>query len=94
MAAETTDILSLPFIMPSQAQKHVTHNEALKTLDAVVQLFRLRHRRLPAPVGRGGRTMDRRAGARRRFRRPSGRDRGLARRRVGLRPAPARLDGI
>jgi hypothetical protein len=38
MAAETTDILSLPFIMPSQAQKHVTHNEALETLDAVVQL--------------------------------------------------------
>lgn len=33
-----TDNLSLPFIMPSQAQKHVTHNEALLALDAVVQL--------------------------------------------------------
>jgi hypothetical protein len=38
MAAETSVILSLPFIMPSQVQKHVTHNEALETLDAVVQL--------------------------------------------------------
>lgn len=36
-----TDIsanLSLPYILPAQAQKHVTHNEALKVLDAVVQL--------------------------------------------------------
>ena len=30
--------LSLPYIMPSQAQKHVTHNEAIRTLDALVQL--------------------------------------------------------
>ncbi|WP_166418793.1 DUF2793 domain-containing protein [Cochlodiniinecator piscidefendens] len=30
--------LSLPFIQPSQAQKHVTHNEALQKLDALVQL--------------------------------------------------------
>ncbi len=30
--------LSLPYILPSQAQKHVTHNEALAILDAVVQL--------------------------------------------------------
>ncbi|WP_136635901.1 DUF2793 domain-containing protein [Pseudooceanicola onchidii] len=30
--------LSLPFILPSQAQKHVTHNEALLLLDALVQL--------------------------------------------------------
>lgn len=33
-----TDNLSLPFILPSQAQKHVTHNEALLKLDAIVQL--------------------------------------------------------
>lgn len=33
-----SDNLSLPFIQPSQAQKHVTHNEALQRLDAVVQL--------------------------------------------------------
>ncbi|MEI4232047.1 DUF2793 domain-containing protein [Roseovarius sp. D22-M7] len=30
--------LALPFIQPSQAQKHVTHNEALALLDLVVQL--------------------------------------------------------
>lgn len=30
--------LSLPYLMPSQAQKHVTHNEALRRLDALVQL--------------------------------------------------------
>lgn len=31
-------ILSLPLIQPSQAQKHVTHNEALRVLDMLVQL--------------------------------------------------------
>lgn len=31
-------ILSLPYIQPSQAQKHVTHNEALHMLDMMVQL--------------------------------------------------------
>jgi hypothetical protein len=35
---ETTENLSLPYLMPSQAQKHVTHNEALRALDALVQL--------------------------------------------------------
>ena len=30
--------LSLPYLMPSQAQKHVTHNEALLRLDLLVQL--------------------------------------------------------
>lgn len=30
--------LSLPYIMPSQAQKHVTHNEGLAQLDVLVQL--------------------------------------------------------
>lgn len=37
MPAGSTN-LSLPYIQPSQAQKHVTHNEALQTLDALVQL--------------------------------------------------------
>lgn len=32
-----TPRLSLPFIMPSQAQKHITHNEAIQALDALVQ---------------------------------------------------------
>ncbi|MBC7285046.1 DUF2793 domain-containing protein [Hoeflea sp.] len=40
--------LDLPFILPSQAQKHVTHNEALSLLDAVVQLS-VRSRGLSAP---------------------------------------------
>ncbi len=35
---ENTTNLTLPYIMPSQAQKHVTHNEALRILDAIVQL--------------------------------------------------------
>ncbi|MGO4436628.1 DUF2793 domain-containing protein [Rhizobium sp. RAF56] len=37
MSDETTN-LALPYILPSQAQKHVTHNEALQRLDAAVQL--------------------------------------------------------
>ena len=35
---DTSPILALPYILPSQAQKHVTHNEALRHLDAIVQL--------------------------------------------------------
>jgi len=35
---ENTPNLALPYLMPSQAQKHVTHNEALQLLDALVQL--------------------------------------------------------
>ena len=35
---DQSTILSLPLIMPSQAQKHVTMNEALRLLDVVVQL--------------------------------------------------------
>ena len=34
---ETTH-LGLPYLAAAQAQKHVTHNEALSRLDAVVQL--------------------------------------------------------
>ena len=33
-----TPNLNLPFIAPAQAQKHVTHNEAIRALDAIVQL--------------------------------------------------------
>jgi hypothetical protein len=36
--SETSPLLSLPYIQPAQAQKHVTHNEALRMLDALVQL--------------------------------------------------------
>ncbi|MFD1197685.1 DUF2793 domain-containing protein [Brucella gallinifaecis] len=35
---DQTPNLKLPYIMPSQAQKHVTHNEAIRLLDAVVHL--------------------------------------------------------
>ena len=42
--------LQLPYIMPSQAQKHVTHNEAIRALDALVQLAVL-DRDLSAPPG-------------------------------------------
>lgn len=36
--SDTSPALSLPLLMPSQAQKHVTHNEALMILDMVIQL--------------------------------------------------------
>ncbi len=35
---ELSPILSLPYLQPAQAQKHVTHNEALRILDALTQL--------------------------------------------------------
>ena len=35
---ENSDNLNLPYIMASQAQKHVTHNESIRVLDALVQL--------------------------------------------------------
>jgi len=35
---DQTTILSLPLILPAQAQKHVTHNEALRLLDVLVHL--------------------------------------------------------
>jgi hypothetical protein len=40
--------LQLPYLMPGQAQKHVTHNEALRALDAVLHLSVL-DRNLTAP---------------------------------------------
>jgi hypothetical protein len=36
--SETTERLALPLLAASQSQKHVTHNEALVALDALVQL--------------------------------------------------------
>ena len=35
---DNTPNLNLPYIMAAQAQKHVTHNEAIRSLDAIVQL--------------------------------------------------------
>ncbi|EKF19839.1 DUF2793 domain-containing protein [Nitratireductor pacificus] len=45
---DQTAKLDLPYIMPSQAQKHVTHNEALRLLDGLVQLSVI-DRDLPDP---------------------------------------------
>lgn len=39
--------LAMPFILPSQAQKHVTHNEALLLLDALVHLTIREERQSP-----------------------------------------------
>ncbi|WP_246567295.1 DUF2793 domain-containing protein [Gemmobacter fulva] len=38
MPDDVSAVLNLPYIQPSQAQKHVTHNEALRLLDVLVQL--------------------------------------------------------
>ena len=38
MASDKTTLLNLPYIAAAQAQKHVTHNDALAMLDALVQL--------------------------------------------------------
>jgi len=37
-AVDDTQNLKLPYILAAQAQKHVTHNEALRALDSIVQL--------------------------------------------------------
>jgi len=47
---DETPNLTLPYIMAAQAQKHVTHNEAIRALDAIVQLAVL-DRDLTAPPG-------------------------------------------
>ncbi len=36
--SDVSAVLSLPYILPAQAQKHVTHNAALARLDVAVQL--------------------------------------------------------
>ena len=46
--SDTTSNLLLPYILAAQAQKHVTHNEALRLLDGLVQLSVL-DRDLTAP---------------------------------------------
>jgi len=47
--SDTTTLLELPYIMPSQAQKHVTHNEALRILDAILHI-RVEDRGLNEPT--------------------------------------------
>ena len=48
--SDITTHLLLPYILASQAQKHVTHNEALRLLDAMVQLSVLDRNRTIPPV--------------------------------------------
>src|SRR3712207_624518 len=45
----TTPHLALPLLAAAQAQKHVTHNEALASLDALVQLAVKERNRTAAP---------------------------------------------
>ena len=48
--SDETPLLSLPLILPAQAQKHVTHNEALRLLDMLVHLAVLDRTRTEAPA--------------------------------------------
>lgn len=48
--SDITTHLLLPYVLASQAQKHVTHNEALRLLDAMIQLSVLDRNRTTPPV--------------------------------------------
>ena len=48
--SDLTTHLLLPYILAAQAQKHVTHNEALRLLDAMVQLSVLDRNRTAPPL--------------------------------------------
>jgi hypothetical protein len=48
--SEVSAVLGLPYIQPAQAQKHVTHNEALRVLDVIVQLAVLDRTQTAAPI--------------------------------------------
>lgn len=54
---DKTSNLQLPFIAPSQAQKHVTHNDALLALDALIQLSAISQSMTlpPSPLNEGDR---------------------------------------
>jgi hypothetical protein len=78
--SDATSHLLLPYILAAQAQKHVTHNEALRILDGLVQLSVL-DRDLTAPPGSPNR--------RRPLHRRLGRDGRLG----GLGPERRALDG-
>lgn len=47
---ENTPNLKMPYILPSQAQKHVTHNEALRYLDALLHLSVLSRQQSSPPI--------------------------------------------
>lgn len=48
--SDISPILSLPLLQPAQAQKHVTHNEALRILDVLVQPVVASRQTLSPPV--------------------------------------------
>ena len=48
--SDTSTHLGLPYLLAAQAQKHVTHNEALRLLDAMVQLSVLDRTRTTPPA--------------------------------------------
>lgn len=48
--SDASAVLALPYIQPAQAQKHVTHNEAIRTLDLIVQLTVQDRTRTSAPI--------------------------------------------
>jgi hypothetical protein len=48
--SDTTTHLGLPYLLAAQAQKHVTHNEALRLLDAIVQLSVIDRTRTTPPA--------------------------------------------
>lgn len=48
--SDTSTHLGLPYLLAAQAQKHVTHNEALRLLDAIVQLSVLDRTRATPPA--------------------------------------------
>ncbi|MEM8750431.1 MAG: DUF2793 domain-containing protein [Pseudomonadota bacterium] len=47
---EKTELLQLPYIMEAQAQKHVTHNEAIRMLDALLHLSAVSRSALSPPA--------------------------------------------
>lgn len=49
MSSDLTPNLGLPYLAAAQSQKHVTHNEAIRALDALVQLS-VRSRALASPA--------------------------------------------
>ena len=67
MSDETVN-LALPYILSAQAQKHVTHNEALRRLDGLIQLVLQSETATPpgapaAPICRPSRSSARSSGS-------------------------------
>jgi hypothetical protein len=54
--SDSSPRLALPYIQPAQAQKHVTHNEGMAILDALVQLS-VESRSVTAPPANPGATL-------------------------------------